>query len=101
LARRYAKTVKLGTEAENLAVAIRPKAEIRLAETVTEGQKASQIAGDGRSETVRDRDGFTEGEVLPRIHRQRSYRWRHRLILGSGTEHESDLARACHVLVPT
>jgi hypothetical protein len=48
LARVYARKMALGADAENAATAIRLKAEIRLAETVTEGQASGEIAGQGK-----------------------------------------------------
>lgn len=60
VARVYARQAELGTEAENAAVAIRLKAEIRLAEAVDEGQKAGEIAGKGRPVNVRSSDIYTE-----------------------------------------
>jgi len=44
MARVLARKMKLGAEAENAATSIRLKAEIRLAETVTEGQERGEIA---------------------------------------------------------
>jgi len=44
MARTLARKMKLGAEAENAATSIRIKAEIRLAETVTEGQERGEIA---------------------------------------------------------
>lgn len=55
-ARRFAEQMRLGAEAENAATAIRLKAEIRLAETVTAGQEAGEIAGVGQPSNVRDTD---------------------------------------------
>ena len=55
-ARELARTMELGTEAENAATSIRLKAEIRLAEVVAEGQKKGEIAsqgGDHRSTKAR------------------------------------------------
>jgi hypothetical protein len=46
-ARELARTMELGTEAENAATSIRLKAEIRLAEVVAEGQKKGEIASQG------------------------------------------------------
>jgi hypothetical protein len=58
-ARVYARQAELGAEAENAATAIRLKAEIRLAETVTAGQEAGEIASQsegGANIGVRDAD---------------------------------------------
>lgn len=56
LARVYARKMALGAEAENAATAIRLKAEIRLAETVTAGQAAGEIAKAGDNPIVRTSD---------------------------------------------
>ena len=54
LARVYARKMALGADAENAATAIRLKAEIRLAETVTAGQEAGEIAETGRPNIAQD-----------------------------------------------
>ena len=55
-ARELARTMELGTEAENAATSIRLKAEIRLAEVVAEGQKKGEIATAQTGHLVRDAD---------------------------------------------
>jgi hypothetical protein len=55
-ARELARTMELGTEAENAATSIRLKAEIRLAEVVAEGQKKGEIASPGAPGKVRVAD---------------------------------------------
>lgn len=52
-ARVYARQVKLGTQAENHATAIKLKAEIRLAQLVDEGQERGEVAERGRPEKTR------------------------------------------------
>jgi hypothetical protein len=55
-ARVYARQAELGAEAENAATAIRLKAEIRLAEIVSEGQRRGEIAQQGVSPKVATSD---------------------------------------------
>lgn len=56
MARTLARKMKLGAEAENAATSIRLKAEIRLAETVAEGQERGEIATTGQPSIVRTPD---------------------------------------------
>jgi len=53
-ARVYARQAELGTEAENAATSIRLKAEIKLAEVVTEGQRQGEIEKRGQPNNARE-----------------------------------------------